>query len=611
MASLDAARRQLAAPRRAAPARHAARRGGGPGEARGRSRASRSSTTTSSAAPASPATTRCGSSSTSAARAGPATSWPRRCAAPTTSTPSWPRRRRSCCSSGWASRAAALERVAGDVEEIVSRIEGAGRDRRDRPPARRRSRTSWRSRRARRSWATAEVVAADDAVGPRLVRDVAGYPPGIPALLPGERITAATVGYLREIVAVGRAAARRQRPVVRDGHRPARLARAVPALPDRYRRTGATPPFGDPRGYHGVAMEGYYWRFTDRARGRVVVALLGVSRDAAGEEWGTVALAARSAASGSLLREVVAERAAADPRRPGGHGAPRRPRGLRRRRRPACASTSATARGSTSPWPTRGAGRRAAPSAGSGRRRRCPALSQYWHPHVLGGRARGRLELDGAAGRSTTRPPTPRRTGATATASRRPGGGARATGSRARTRASPSPAAAPASVPLQVVATSLVVALGDDAPPRRPAASCRCASPSTTAAGSCAPARRAARLEVEAHAAPGEAHVLPVPVPAERRTHPGRAPAPDRPPARPGRAPARAAGVGGRVGAGRARARAQARAGGPSRAERSARRGRHGQRLGGDEALERPDEAARAPAAPARRAGRWGAPAPR
>ena len=32
---------------------------------------------------------------------------------------------------------------------------------------------------------------------------VAGYPPGIPALLPGERISAATVGYLREIVASG------------------------------------------------------------------------------------------------------------------------------------------------------------------------------------------------------------------------------------------------------------------------------------------------------------------------------------------------------------------------------------------------------------------------
>ena len=29
-----------------------------------------------------------------------------------------------------------------------------------------------------------------------------------------------------------------------------------------YRRTGADLPFADPRGYHGVAMEGYFWRLT-------------------------------------------------------------------------------------------------------------------------------------------------------------------------------------------------------------------------------------------------------------------------------------------------------------------------------------------------------------
>jgi len=29
-----------------------------------------------------------------------------------------------------------------------------------------------------------------------------------------------------------------------------------------YRATGADPPFGDPRGYHGVGMEGHFWRFT-------------------------------------------------------------------------------------------------------------------------------------------------------------------------------------------------------------------------------------------------------------------------------------------------------------------------------------------------------------
>ena len=49
----------------------------------------------------------------------------------------------------------------------------------------------------------AEVVAVDDAVGRISCESIAGYPPGIPALLPGERITAETVAYLRELVATG------------------------------------------------------------------------------------------------------------------------------------------------------------------------------------------------------------------------------------------------------------------------------------------------------------------------------------------------------------------------------------------------------------------------
>ena len=46
----------------------------------------------------------------------------------------------------------------------------------------------------------AEVVPVDDAVGRVSCESIAGYPPGIPALLPGERITAETVAYLRELV---------------------------------------------------------------------------------------------------------------------------------------------------------------------------------------------------------------------------------------------------------------------------------------------------------------------------------------------------------------------------------------------------------------------------
>src|SRR5205823_5376381 len=44
----------------------------------------------------------------------------------------------------------------------------------------------------------AEAVGVDDAVGRISAEAVAGYPPGIPALLPGERIAADVVAYLRE-----------------------------------------------------------------------------------------------------------------------------------------------------------------------------------------------------------------------------------------------------------------------------------------------------------------------------------------------------------------------------------------------------------------------------
>jgi lysine decarboxylase len=49
----------------------------------------------------------------------------------------------------------------------------------------------------------AEVVEVDDAVGRVSAESIAGYPPGIPALLPGERITTELVAYLRELKASG------------------------------------------------------------------------------------------------------------------------------------------------------------------------------------------------------------------------------------------------------------------------------------------------------------------------------------------------------------------------------------------------------------------------
>jgi lysine decarboxylase len=48
-----------------------------------------------------------------------------------------------------------------------------------------------------------EVIAVDDSVGRISAEAIAGYPPGIPVLLPGERITADVIEYLRSLKAVG------------------------------------------------------------------------------------------------------------------------------------------------------------------------------------------------------------------------------------------------------------------------------------------------------------------------------------------------------------------------------------------------------------------------
>ena len=48
-----------------------------------------------------------------------------------------------------------------------------------------------------------EAVPVDQAVGRISCESIAGYPPGIPTLLPGERVTADVVEYLRELTAAG------------------------------------------------------------------------------------------------------------------------------------------------------------------------------------------------------------------------------------------------------------------------------------------------------------------------------------------------------------------------------------------------------------------------
>jgi len=153
-----------------------------------------------------------------------------------------------------------------------------------------------------------------------------------------------------------------------------------------YRRTGADPPFGDPRGHHGVAMEGYFWRLSDPASGRVIVALTGVSRDARGGAWATAALAAHPA---GIVRTAVAPEADADPRRL----AVRAGALLRADEESlevdlgedAWLRARFEARAG---WPRRALG-------GVGLGHLVPGLGQYWHPHMLDAQVSGEAQLGG------------------------------------------------------------------------------------------------------------------------------------------------------------------------------------------------------------------------
>jgi lysine decarboxylase len=95
-----------------------------------------------------------------------------------------------------------LVRVGGDIEETVKRIATAGASEAiQRPLSTLQYDVAIPPRDA--FLGDTEVVEVDNAVGRISCESIAGYPPGIPALLPGERITAELVAYLRELRAAG------------------------------------------------------------------------------------------------------------------------------------------------------------------------------------------------------------------------------------------------------------------------------------------------------------------------------------------------------------------------------------------------------------------------
>jgi hypothetical protein len=281
----------------------------------------------------------------------------------------------------------------------------------------------------------------------------------------------------------------------------------------RYRALGADPPFGDPRRDHGATMEGYFWRFSDRRSGRVVIALCGVCRGG-GPPWATAAIAAPP---GGFLRWVDLPHAGADPAALGVW---------------ACGEAGSLRGDATGVEVDLGPGARLSVSlgdretsrrpmlGGSGAGHLVPGLGQYWHPHLMGGDVRGHAEVGGERfdlGEFQ------------AYAEKNWGGGGfplrwwwgQAQGFE---RDGVCVAFAGGEVtlgPIRTEATGIVVALGDG--------QVRLGNPVL------APARVAVRdgrwqlrargpvwaVEMEGESGPGQAHVLPVPDLAARRSRPG------------------------------------------------------------------------------------------
>jgi len=155
-----------------------------------------------------------------------------------------------------------------------------------------------------------------------------------------------------------------------------------------YRRTGADVPFGDPVPSHGAEMEGWFWRVTDPASGRVVVALCGVNRHPAGD-WATVAVALHP---GDIVRSAALDDAEADRAQfalRAGTSAEGRLEASADRLRVDLDDVHLDLRFSGSfEWPKA--------FGGGGIFSAVPFLNQYWQPYRLGGVASGGVTFGGS-----------------------------------------------------------------------------------------------------------------------------------------------------------------------------------------------------------------------
>lgn len=159
----------------------------------------------------------------------------------------------------------------------------------------------------------------------------------------------------------------------------------------QYRSTGADLPFGDPTAAHrGVAMEGYFWRIIEPHTGRVIIALCGVNQGPDGP-WATIGLASWP---NGFLRTAALDGAWADPSGLGvAGGTDGRAPAFRGDAHHLTVDLGPDARlelrvEDRADWPHAGLG-------GSSVFQMIPALNQYWHPWMLGGRASGIAVLGG------------------------------------------------------------------------------------------------------------------------------------------------------------------------------------------------------------------------
>jgi tocopherol cyclase len=147
-----------------------------------------------------------------------------------------------------------------------------------------------------------------------------------------------------------------------------------------YRRSGADVPFGDPLPTHGTEMEGWFWRLSDPTSGRVVVALCSVNRHPDGD-WSTAAIAAHP---GAVVRsaEIGGTTAASERFEVAAQSDGNRLHADRDRLRLAIDDVEVDLRfHDESAWPLA--------FGGGGVFSSVPFLNQYWHPYRLGGKATG------------------------------------------------------------------------------------------------------------------------------------------------------------------------------------------------------------------------------